>query len=237
MATMRPLKSLTLLGLSPFVLAHAPVCRLSPLLSPLDDQCAASYATSSGSGSSSPAFAYRIAAAFSGKHTRFDSHRDLYTHPPASLSHLRQPNGKPRYNSGQDAFFVTGVGSDGDAGDAEGTNTGHVAFGVADGVGGWEAQGVDPADFSHGLCGYMEARARAVRADEDGKRAGRVAPWDLLQAGYDDLVADPSVTAGGSTACVAVARPDGELELAKYVELSWPHPTKICPVGTASIRG
>ena len=80
-------------------------------------------------------------------------------------------------------------------------------------MGGWEASGVDPAHFSHGLCGYMEARARDVRAGTEGQ----ITPGELLEAGYADLVADPSVTAGGSTACVAVGRRNGVLEVAKYV--------------------
>lgn len=39
-------------------------------------------------------------------------------------------------------------------------------------------------------------------------------PKQLLQAGYDAIVADPSVKAGGSTASVGIALPDGRVELA-----------------------
>ena len=40
---------------------------------------------------------------------------------------------------------------------------------------------------------------------------------DLIEAGYFGLVQGGTVAAGGSTACVAVARRDGRLNLAKSV--------------------
>lgn len=39
-------------------------------------------------------------------------------------------------------------------------------------------------------------------------------PKNLLQSGYDCIVADPAVKAGGSTASVGIALPDGRVELA-----------------------
>lgn len=84
-----------------------------------------------------------------------------------------------------------------------------VAFAVADGVGGWTESRVDPADFSHGLCGYMAQTALAWDESTDKLR-----PKQLLQAGYDQVVADPAIKAGGSTASVGVALPDGRVELA-----------------------
>ena len=40
-------------------------------------------------------------------------------------------------------------------------------------------------------------------------------PRDLMETGYEMICKDPSVPAGGSIACVAVARPDGFLDVAK----------------------
>lgn len=88
-------------------------------------------------------------------------------------------------------------------------NADAVAFAVADGVGGWTESRVDPADFSHGLCGYMAETALAWDAPADKLR-----PKQLLQTGYDQVVADPAIKAGGSTASVGIALPDGRVELA-----------------------
>lgn len=88
-------------------------------------------------------------------------------------------------------------------------NADAVAFAVADGVGGWTESRVDPADFSHGLCGYMAETA--VAWDEP---ADKLRPKQLLQTGYDRVVDDPAIKAGGSTASVGVALPDGRVELA-----------------------
>ena len=202
MAMMRPARALIPLALSsPLVAAHT--CRVSPLVPTFNDrQQSPAFSSAAAAASSPPTVGYRVAAAFAGKHSRFDPRRDRHAYPPASHAHLRTPQGRPRYNSGQDAFFVTGVGN----------TTGTMAFGVVDGVGGWEQSGVDPAVFAHGLCGYMEARARGVRAGTEDA----LGPVDVLQAAYDDVMADPGIAAGGSTACVAVGRSDGELEVAKY---------------------
>lgn len=37
----------------------------------------------------------------------------------------------------------------------------------------------------------------------------------LLQIGYDGVVADKTISGGGSTACVAVGREDGSFQVAK----------------------
>lgn len=95
------------------------------------------------------------------------------------------------------------------SGPLNGDDTDAVAFAVADGVGGWAESRVDPADFSHGLCGYMAETALAWDAPADKLR-----PKQLLQTGYDQVVADPAIKAGGSTASVGVALPDGRVELA-----------------------
>lgn len=120
---------------------------------------------------------------------------------------------RARPDSGEDAFFVSRVGSDPsteprDQPDAE-RYPEAVAFAVADGVGGWTESRVDPADFSHGICAYMAQSALSW-----SQPAEQLRPKQLLQAGYDQIVADPAVKAGGSTASVGVALPDGRVELA-----------------------
>lgn len=86
-----------------------------------------------------------------------------------------------------------------------------VAFGIADGVGGWVDSGVDPADFSHGFCDYM-AHAAYTYKPEVGKPG--LGARSLMQKGYEDICDDGSVRAGGSTACVAIVRGSGKLEVA-----------------------
>ena len=199
MATMRPLQALTLFSASPLVFANT--CRVSPPLPSFDGPHQQQRASLSQQVCPAAVYNFRIAAAFAGKHQPFDARRDVHRFPPRSNAHRRGANGKPLYNSGQDAFFVAAVGN----------GTTATAFGVADGVGGWEESGVDPALFSHGLCGYMENRAAQVRPGKDESWG----PLRALQAGYDDVVKDPAIRAGGSTAVVAVGRNDGSLEVAK----------------------
>lgn len=145
-------------------------------------------------------FSYSIAASFIAKDRPFDPSTHVYHfNPYAQIQHPKSTPRSSRPESGHDAFFVSRVG---DAG-------GSVAFGVADGVGGWIESGVDPADFSHGLCGYMAAAAREHREEEV-----RVTSRQLMQRGYDAICSDGSVKAGGSTACVGVTRADGTLDVA-----------------------
>lgn len=91
-----------------------------------------------------------------------------------------------------------------------------MAFGVVDGVGGWEESGIDPADFSHGLCGYM-ADAAMHYPDDFGKAGQGQAPrpQDILDLGYSKVMDDASIGGGGSTACIATLSTDGLLHVAK----------------------
>ncbi|KAF4555402.1 putative stage II sporulation protein E [Elsinoe fawcettii] len=83
-----------------------------------------------------------------------------------------------------------------------------VAFSVADGVGGWEDQGVNPAAFSHGLCRYMAEATLRPETDQD------LRPIHLLSKAYDQVQSDKKIPAGGSTATVAMADASGYLEAA-----------------------
>ncbi|KAG5983506.1 hypothetical protein E4U55_008028 [Claviceps digitariae] len=156
--------------------------------------------TLSTSSPSSSRFSYHIAASFIGKDRPFDpSSHVFHFNPYNRIQAPRTRRRSSRPDSGHDAFFVSRV-----------QDTGSIAFGVADGVGGWVDSGVDPADFSHGFCDYMAASAHAHEA---GKTA-RLTAQRLMQQGYEAICNDRSVQAGGSTACVGVAAPDGTFDVA-----------------------
>ncbi|CAG8026603.1 unnamed protein product [Penicillium salamii] len=156
---------------------------------------------------------YRVAVSSTGKGRRFHPLKNAYNFDPAgpALGVTKETNSvsrrRTRPDSGEDAFFVSRIGnriSDHQEGNAEA-----VAFAVADGVGGWTESRVDPADFSHGICGYMAHTAQTWHEPAEALK-----PKALLQAGYDAVVDDPTIRAGGSTASVGVALPDGRVELA-----------------------
>ena len=151
-----------------------------------------------------PHITLHIAASSSGKGRRFQPDLDTADFVPEKEDALGLQTGgsvaetkRKRPNSGQDAYFVAKV--------AQNFNT--TAFGIADGVGGWTEHGVDPADFSHGLCSYMAQTAM-------GWTGGKVGPRELLALGYQKTLKDPSIRAGGTTACVAVADNDGRMHIA-----------------------
>lgn len=148
-----------------------------------------------------PKFSYHIAASFIAKDRPYDPSTHVFHFNP--YNRIQPPRDKrksSRPESGHDAFFVSRV-----------NDSGSVAFGVADGVGGWVDSGVDPADFSHGFCDYMASAAYEYRTDGAGKP---LTARGLMQKGYDAICSDGSLAAGGSTACVAIATPDGTLDVA-----------------------
>ncbi len=148
-------------------------------------------------------FTYRLAAASAAKRTppRNPKHNQDYWNYTSTQKSTNPPylrSTKPA--SGEDAFFATTLDS----------SEHHVAFGVADGVGGWQDQGIDPSDFSHGLCGLMAGTAYLHSVEE----SGMLRPQALLQTAYDAVIANPRILAGGSTACLAVLDQDGTMESA-----------------------
>ncbi|PLB44758.1 protein serine/threonine phosphatase 2C [Aspergillus steynii IBT 23096] len=154
-----------------------------------------------------PRISYRIAASASGKGRRFHPAKNTHDFTPdlsavGVATDTTDPaiRRKRRPDSGEDAFFVSRVGHE---------DPRPVAFAVADGVGGWAESKVDPADFSHALCCYMAQSALDWEQPAEQLRAK-----NLLQAGYDQVVADKSIRAGGCTASVGVGSPDGRVELA-----------------------
>lgn len=156
-------------------------------------------------------FTYRIGASSAAKRApqrQPQYNRDYFLYPstntPAQQPYLRST----KEVSGEDAFFATTIGPG---------NAHAVAFGVADGVGGWQDQGVDPSDFSHGIVGYMAGSAHLFDEKEEKKR---LRPLALLQTAFDAVMANPRIVAGGSTVSLAVADETGALECAKYVSTS-----------------
>ncbi|OAA68495.1 5-azacytidine resistance protein azr1 [Niveomyces insectorum RCEF 264] len=158
-------------------------------------------------GSRRSVFSYSVAASYIAKDCPFDPSTHVFHFNPYNrLQQNRQTNpAAARPESGQDAFFVSRVG-----------DTGAVALGVADGVGGWMDSGVDPADFSHGLCTYM-----AAAAYEHGRRGTALSSSSLplsarrlMDMGYRAVQQDRTIRAGGSTAVVGLLTPDGALEVA-----------------------
>ncbi|KAJ4150942.1 hypothetical protein LMH87_011669 [Akanthomyces muscarius] len=156
-----------------------------------------------------PRFSYNVAASFIGKDRPFDPSTHVFHFNPYNrIQPPRDRRRSSRPDSGHDAFFASRV-----------NETGAVAFGVADGVGGWVDSGVDPADFSHGFCDYMASAAwehQPAGAETSTRSSSSSSPTarKLMQIGYDAICADETVLAGGSTACVAVASPDGHLDVA-----------------------
>lgn len=153
-------------------------------------------------------FNYHVAASFSAKYKKFDPLTNVFRFDPYNRiqTEKKRPKSK-RPASGQDAFFISRVG-----------DTNAVAFGVADGVGGWEESGVDPADFAHGFCDYMASAAHEHKAD-----GTPLPPRALMQRGYDDVCKDRTINAGGSTASVAIATEDGKLEVANLGDSGFVH--------------
>ena len=153
-------------------------------------------------------YRYRIGASYSAKGKRFNPRKDLYSFVAPKPETEKSEDGRPldlvyntgRGTSGQDAFFVSQIG-----------NTHNVAFGVADGVGGWEESGIDPAHFSHGLCQNMVDVA-AASTDFDAEDLHATA---LLKEAYARVEEDDTVEGGGSTACIAIGRENGTMEVAK----------------------
>lgn len=150
-----------------------------------------------------PHISLHIAASASGKGRPFSKDKNTIEFDPLTQEESGVQKGRniqekrrSRPDSGQDAFFVAKIGGGNE----------RLAFGIADGVGGWTESGVDPADFSHGLCTYMASSALKSEAIET--------PRDLLEKGYDDVRKDRSIPAGGSTACVAIASTEGYVQIA-----------------------
>ena len=163
---------------------------------------ASSASRKSQSFSSNPPLTFHLAASASGKGRRFQHEKNTHEYDPEAQDALGLQQGESRAqqkanrpDSGQDAFFAAKL------------RPNATAFGIADGVGGWATSGVDPAEFSHGFCHYMAKIALE-------RTYGQLSPRMLMEIGYQNIIDDPAVGAGGSTACIGIAGPDGCLEMA-----------------------
>jgi protein phosphatase PTC7 len=158
--------------------------------------------TKAGTSSSTTPLSFHVAASASGKGRRFRVDHNTHVYDPdkqdalgLQLGETRAQKRLNRPDSGQDAFFIAKL------------QPHSTAFGIADGVGGWATSGVDPAEFSHGFCHYMAQTTLEWTH-------GRLTPRMLMEIGYQNIIDDPTVPAGGSTACVGIAGPDGALQIA-----------------------
>ena len=173
-------------------------------------------------------FSYSVAASYIAKDRPFDPTTHVFHFDPHNSQVLRRPGrrlsgGKAsRPESGQDAFFVSRVGPAGGNG---------VALGVADGVGGWMDRGVDPADFSHGLCEYAADEASHYgEGNRSGSSSSKGAGGStaltarrVMQGGYEAVCRDPAILAGGSTAVVGLLGETGQLEVANLGDSGFIH--------------
>ncbi|KAL9069534.1 MAG: hypothetical protein Q9161_005452 [Pseudevernia consocians] len=219
---MRALKTLNILSTSPVLQRSA--CRSAPFFlqqdlsdcSPPDAPankrmstgCMPPQSQSPSTPRSTPTFSYRIGASFSAKGRRFDPKKNIFTFNIQRQITSEQDVFTGRLNSGQDAFFVSRAG-----------NSGNVAFGVADGVGGWADQGIDSADFSHGLCQAMAKVTRELHSpDKNG-----LWPQFILGNAYQEIVREGKIDGGGSTACVATGDEEGNLKVANLGDSGFIH--------------
>ncbi|KIW04117.1 uncharacterized protein PV09_04927 [Verruconis gallopava] len=176
------------------------------------------FSTSPAKNSTPAPFTYSISASYSDKRQNLDLSRNIFSFDPSSRkssasAHAEAEEPRPRVQSGQDAFFISSIGE-----------TNNVAFGVVDGVGGWEESGVDPADFAHSLCDYMaDAALRYPHGFDKVSRGQLLQPVDLLDIGYDQVMADPAIPAGGCTACIATASSNGLLNVANLGDSGYIH--------------
>jgi protein phosphatase PTC7 len=65
--------------------------------------------------------------------------------------------------------------------------------------------------------------ACAARIHPIGSKTASLHPKDLLQIGYDEVINDDSIVGGGSTACLAIAEPDGNVEVANLGDSGFMH--------------
>lgn len=106
---------------------------------------------------------------------------------------------------GEDAYFHTDL-----------CNGKFYYMGVADGVGGWQDMGINPAIFSWKLMNYCNSIAMSKYSKPDsqeekgngvgvgvGLESEMIEPKVLLNSAYRQVVDDPDVKAGSSTACLA----------------------------------
>lgn len=88
---------------------------------------------------------------------------------------------------GEDSFFVS--------------NT-YRTIGIADGVGGWKEEGVDPAEFSNALMENAKYFTETHRQEFN--------PETIMSMAFDKVMHDKRVKAGSSTCCIASLLQEGQ---------------------------
>lgn len=78
------------------------------------------------------------------------------------------------------------------------STNGDMAIGVADGVGGWTENGIDPSLFSQALMFYASKSASQAAANP----STGVTPNHILAEAFERVLKEPLVVAGSATACV-----------------------------------
>ena len=104
-------------------------------------------------------FTYRLAAASAAKRTPPRAPkllRDFWPYASTQREHSPPYLRSTKADAGEDAFFATTVAS----------SPHHVAFGVADGVGGWVDNGVDPSLFAQALMYHAHRYCKQAWAGE-----------------------------------------------------------------------
>ena len=195
-------------------------------------------------------FDYQVSAAFSAKSTPFNPLKHSFSFNPSDSAHdAVSPSDLPyaqkvrhRFKSGEDAFFIGNLANKStptppaDSTDSPNIHNTALAFGVADGVGGWADSGVDPAHFSHSLCEYMKYSASSLSpppshtkknstpSAQKGNPIDFVSnPTALLRSGYDLVMADKNVAAGGSTGCIGTVSSSGTMTIANLGDSGFVH--------------
>ncbi|TFL07583.1 phosphatase 2C-like domain-containing protein [Pterulicium gracile] len=155
------------------------------------------------------AYTLHIAASWAGKPV--DAQTKQHAKPFASTSEigawrdqtLAANNSLGVADAGEDFFYIEQM-----------RNGSGLAFGLADGVGGWNLNGFDPALFSQALMYHASRFSReswvgepeidpTQELEEREHIEGReLTPLDCLRRSYPAVVKEESVEAGSSTACL-----------------------------------
>ncbi|KAH7343474.1 phosphatase 2C-like domain-containing protein [Rhizoctonia solani] len=125
-------------------------------------------------------------------------------------------------SAGEDFFYVS-----------QSINNSGVSLGIADGVGGWSEDGVDPSLFSQALMYYASKYASSSWAGEPdfdpiegtsapGKTEKSLSPVEIMSMAYQDVLDEPSVECGSSTACIVnIDAQSGKLSAANLGDSSF----------------
>lgn len=178
------------------------------------------FSTTRPKASAIPHISLHIAAASSGKGRKYEADKSTVDYIPDGSNAIGlQGSGnlyakrRNRTDSGEDAYFAATVGDDQTT----------IALGVCDGVGGWAEQGINSADFSHGLCDYMADHALKHQPHHNLEPNQQLHPKTLMHVGYDGTLKDTQIRAGGATACVAIADGTGRIRTANLGDSGFVH--------------